>query len=366
MKDRRAPAFQHVRHLRHVELPADQLQLGDVVGRLDEDAVGAGRQILLGAAERFVEAEHVARVGARQDEGVAVDLLRAHRADLGGHFGGGDHVLAGDVSAPLRRELILEHDRRHAHPLVAVQHVHDVLHVAVAVVAVHHDRQIARRHDVGDGGGDFAERNEADVGQPPARADGGKSAGEIGLEAGALDQARAERVERARQDQRALALDQRVEAHCSLIFPSPRMPCQRAMSSASSARIPAGPGAVGGSAPVAASLAITSGSREHGAQLGVEPRDHRVGRLGRRGEAEPGDAFEARHAGFRDRRDVGRERRALLGGDGETLELAGADLRQRPDDVVEDVLHAAFHHVGRGLHAGACRAHARRRCRCAP
>ncbi len=132
----------------------------------------------------------------------------AYCADLGGHLGGGDHVLAGDMSAALRRELILEHDRRHAHPLVAVQRMHDILDVAIAVVAVDHHRQIAGRHDVGHGGRDFAERDQPDVGQSPARADGGKSAGEIGLEAGALDQARAERVERARQDQRALAFDE--------------------------------------------------------------------------------------------------------------------------------------------------------------
>ena len=170
--------------------------------------------------------------------------------------------------------------------------------------------------------GDFAEGDEPDVGQPPARADRRKAAGEIGLEAGALDQPRADRVERARQDQRALALHEGMEAHCSLIFPSLRIAVQRATSSASSA-LHAG--------RARRSRRLGAGRRElgdhvglgqDGAQLRVEPRDHRVRRPGRRRETEPGDAFEPRHAGFRDRRDVGGERRALLGRDGEALELA--------------------------------------------
>src|SRR4029079_5038936 len=83
---------------------------------------------------------------------------------------------------------------------------------------------------------------------------------EKGLEAGLLDQPRAQRVERARQHQRPLALAQVMEAHCSLIFPSPRMPFQRVTSASSIAVIPSGPGAAGGSAPVAASFLTTSGS----------------------------------------------------------------------------------------------------------
>ena len=185
-------------------------------------------------------------------------LLCDAARDLRRHLGGRDHILAGDVAAALGRDLILEHDRRYAEPFVGVQHVHDVLHVAVAVVAVDHDRKVARRHDVGHGGRNLAERDKADVRQPPARADGREAAGEIGLEAGALDQPRAHRVECARQDQRAFGLAEFMEVHCSLIFPSLRMPFQRARSSASIARMPSGPGAAGGSAPVAASFAMVS------------------------------------------------------------------------------------------------------------
>ena len=61
-EDRRAAALQHVCHLWHIKLPCDPLQLYHVVRRLDEDAVGAGREIFLGAAVGLVEPVHVARV----------------------------------------------------------------------------------------------------------------------------------------------------------------------------------------------------------------------------------------------------------------------------------------------------------------
>src|SRR5262245_1296688 len=82
-----------------------------------------------------------------------------------------------------------------ADTLVGVQGVHRVLDIAIAVVAVDHDGQIAGRHNVGDGGGDLAERDQADVGQSPTRADRGEAAGEIRLETGTLDQPRTERIE---------------------------------------------------------------------------------------------------------------------------------------------------------------------------
>ena len=132
------------------------------------------------------------------------------------------------MAAALGRNLVLEHDRRDAEPLVGVQDMDDILHVAVAVVAVDHYRQVACRHDVGDRGRDFVERDEPDVGQAPARADGREAAGEIGLEARALDQSRAQRIERARKNQWTFGLAEVMEAHCSLILPSLRMPFQRA------------------------------------------------------------------------------------------------------------------------------------------
>ncbi len=160
------PAFQHVGHLRHVEFFPDDLKLGHVVRRLDEDAVRAIVQIELGPAECLVEPVHVARISARENEGVAIDLALRGRADFRRHVGGRDHVLAGDMAAPLGRDLILEHDRRYAESLVGVQHVDDILDVAIAVVAVDHDRQFARRHDIGDGRRNLPERDEAMSGSP--------------------------------------------------------------------------------------------------------------------------------------------------------------------------------------------------------
>ena len=176
--------------------------------RFDEHAVGAGLEIKLGAAQRFVEPVHRARVGAGDQEGVGIAPRRRGRAQLRGHHGRVDHVLAGHVAAALGRALVLDEDRRDPHRLVTRDRMGDVLDVAIAVVAVDQDRQPGRRHDVADAGAHLAEAHQPDVGQGMARADQRKAADRIGRKAGALDQPRRERVMRAGQQQRLLALQQ--------------------------------------------------------------------------------------------------------------------------------------------------------------
>ena len=122
-------------------------------------------------------------------------------ADLGRH-----HLLADHVAAALRPLLVLDQDRADAHALVALHGVHHVLDVAVAVVAVDEHRQVAGRHDVAHAGRDLAEALQPDVGHAVARADRREAADEIGLEAELLDDARGERVMRARHHQEPLVL----------------------------------------------------------------------------------------------------------------------------------------------------------------
>jgi len=207
---RRAPAaLQHVGDLRHArEGAADARELVHRLRRLDEQAVGAGLEVELGAAQRLVEAVHRAGIGAGDDEGVGIAPRGGGRPQLGRHNVGVDHLLAGHVAAALGRALVLDEDRRHAHRLVARDRARDVLGVAIAVVAVDQHRQLGRRHDVADAGAHLAETDQPEIRQPVTRADQRKAADRIGGKARALDQPRRERVMRAGQQQRALALQQ--------------------------------------------------------------------------------------------------------------------------------------------------------------
>ena len=67
------------------------------------------------------------------------------------------------MSASFGRNLILEKDGLRTQPFVSVDRMHDSLHIAIAVVAVHKHRQIACCHDVANTGFDFAQSQQPDV-----------------------------------------------------------------------------------------------------------------------------------------------------------------------------------------------------------
>src|SRR5580704_7154304 len=70
--DRGASAFDHVGDQRPIETPADGAHLVDAFRTFDEQDIGAGFGIGVGAAQRLVQSERGARIGARDDEEVAV------------------------------------------------------------------------------------------------------------------------------------------------------------------------------------------------------------------------------------------------------------------------------------------------------
>jgi hypothetical protein len=79
--------------------------------------------------------------------------------------------------------------------------MHGVLDVAIAVVDVDQDRHIAGRDDVVHRCRDVGETLQPDVGHAIARAGDRKAADEHGVEAGPLDQQRAQRIIGARDDE---------------------------------------------------------------------------------------------------------------------------------------------------------------------
>ncbi len=119
-------------------------------------------------------------------------------------FFGRHDLLADHVATAFGRHLVFDEHRLHAHALVGSvqQRCTAFFHVAVAIVRIDEDRQIARADHVAECRGEFAKLAQADVGQPVARARGLEPADEKSLEARLLDQERGQRVVRAGQHQR--------------------------------------------------------------------------------------------------------------------------------------------------------------------
>ena len=65
---RRAAFFNHVGDQRQIECAADAAHLLDRLGRLDEQDIGARARVRLCTAQRFVESERRARIGARDHQ----------------------------------------------------------------------------------------------------------------------------------------------------------------------------------------------------------------------------------------------------------------------------------------------------------
>src|SRR5687767_2186888 len=92
-------------------------------------------------------------------------------------------------------------------------------------------------------------------------------------------------------------------------------------------------------------------------ELRVQAVDDRARRAGRRRRPEPLHGFVSRQARLLDRRHIGQRRRALARSDGEHLELAGPDVRQRrrqadqperyltADEIADQLPAAAVGHV---------------------
>src|SRR5215475_7807917 len=97
---RRMAAHERIADLRHVESPADPLQLLHRARRLDEDAVRAGADVALGTAQGLVQIVHGTSIGPRQDPRLRVEALGHGRPDLGFGELDGYHLLARHMAAP--------------------------------------------------------------------------------------------------------------------------------------------------------------------------------------------------------------------------------------------------------------------------
>ena len=107
-------------------------------------------------------------------------------------------------------------------PFVEIDDVNDCFHIAIAVIAVDKDRQVACRHNVANTRSDLSEPQEPAVWNTEASADERKSADKVRLEAGALNEASANRIMSSGKHQGTFARDDPMRtcadtAHSSLI-----------------------------------------------------------------------------------------------------------------------------------------------------
>ena len=118
-----------------------------VLRRLDEGDVGARFDEGGGAVDRGLEAERGACIGARHDEEVPVVAGVDGGLDLAEHLVERNHVLAGEVAAAFRADLVLDLHRARAGALERADRVAHVQRIAEAGIGVDHDRQLHRIAD---------------------------------------------------------------------------------------------------------------------------------------------------------------------------------------------------------------------------
>ena len=205
-QDGRAAALDHVGQQGLVEAAADRAHLLHRLRALDEQDVGPCLPVQRGAAQRFVQAERGARVGARDDQEVRVAAGLHRDADLVGHQLGVDHTPAEHVTALLREFLVLELDGAGAGGLVAAHRVHHVQQAAVAGVAVADHRRGGDGAQLRDAPHHVGVAGQARVRQAQVRGHGAVAGHVERLEAHAVGHARRDALVHARGDEQLARL----------------------------------------------------------------------------------------------------------------------------------------------------------------
>src|SRR5215831_13394982 len=132
----------------HVEKtrPLDETRhcgdLLDGLRRLHKRHVGAGRQRRVGTADRLLESEHCAAVGARNDEKVRVAFSCDRRPDFRQVLVKGNNCLVVEVPALFWEALVFDMQAGDATPLIFPHRASRIEHVAVTRIRVGNDRHI--------------------------------------------------------------------------------------------------------------------------------------------------------------------------------------------------------------------------------
>ena len=176
--------------------------------RLDERHVGAGGEGGVGAGDGFLEADHRARIGARDDQEVRIVAAGGGGADLREPVLARHDFLVIQMAAALWRDLILDVDARDTGALVVPHRAHDIEFVAVAGVGVGDDRNLHRARHAGGVGDHLGLGEQAEI--RIAVRDGRAGAGHVDRGKSSLrDELRGQPVIGARRDHHAWRTQQR-------------------------------------------------------------------------------------------------------------------------------------------------------------
>jgi hypothetical protein len=99
----------------------------------------------LAAPQRLLEADGGDRVGARDDEQIGVGPGLDRGADLANELASRNDLVSGEMTATLRRDLVLDVERRHVRRLVGLYGPPHVQRVSVAGVGVGDQRDVEDR-----------------------------------------------------------------------------------------------------------------------------------------------------------------------------------------------------------------------------
>ena len=132
--------------------------------RFQERHVGPGFQRRVRSADRFLEPDHGARVGARDYHEIRVAPRMDGGADFGDPVFARDQFLVVEMAAALGRNLIFDMDSGDARALVILDGADDVEFVAVTGVGIGDQGHFDRAHHAGGVGDHFGFRQQAEIG----------------------------------------------------------------------------------------------------------------------------------------------------------------------------------------------------------
>ena len=137
------------------------------IRELRENHVGARRRISLGASDRFIKAatDRSHCIGACNDDEIRIASCVTGGADLAGGLFERDHLLASDVAAAFRADLVFDVDGGDTGVFKIAHGAHDVNGIAVAGIGVRDHRDADRARDVAGVGRHLLAGDEADIGQ---------------------------------------------------------------------------------------------------------------------------------------------------------------------------------------------------------
>ena len=198
----RLAAKDDIGDLRHRQFPGDARHLVEISRRLDEGGVRAGLREGMGPVDGGIDPVDGAGIGAGDDLQILIAPCIDGGLDLGDHLRQRDHLLAGEMAAFLRKDLVFDLDAGGTRPL---QHAHRAGHVdrvAEAGIGVDQQRQVDRVGDRGCRVRDLGQRRQPDIGRAQMHIGDAGARDIAGLEALLLDHAREHRVGGAGQGHR--------------------------------------------------------------------------------------------------------------------------------------------------------------------